>query len=153
MRIYSVSAVSVQPTTAIGMTTADAKERTEGQHVDLETVVDQVHETCLGGELDRPRLTWNGRMTQLKNGHCRFVCVTRMLSVTLDAPDVPNYILDFVMYHELLHKKLGAKMVSGRRYAHTRAFRAADRAFPHEREAPGMPQEGCRSSLAAVVIA
>ncbi len=42
---------------------------------------------------------------------------------------VPAYAVDFVMYHELLHKQLGVKVVNGRRYAHTPAFREAELAF------------------------
>ena len=33
------------------------------------------------------------------------------------------------MYHELLHKALGAKIVNGRRYVHTHEFRVAERKF------------------------
>jgi hypothetical protein len=39
------------------------------------------------------------------------------------------------MYHELLHKVMGSKVVNGRRYAHTPAFREAERAFPRYEEA------------------
>jgi hypothetical protein len=33
------------------------------------------------------------------------------------------------MYHEMLHKKIGLKEVNGRRYAHTQAFRNAEKKF------------------------
>jgi hypothetical protein len=44
---------------------------------------------------------------QIKMGHYDFIRDTVMLSVTLDAPDVLDYVVDYVMYYELLHKKLG----------------------------------------------
>jgi predicted metal-dependent hydrolase len=68
-------------------------------------------------------------------GHYDFFRDLVMLSVTLDDPDVPDFVVDFVMYHELLHKVMGSKVVNGRRYAHTPAFREAERAFPRYEEA------------------
>ena len=44
-------------------------------------------------------------------------------SATLDARDVPSYVVDFVVYHELLHKKHGAKWQNGRQAVHTSSFR------------------------------
>jgi hypothetical protein len=121
--------------TALELTTADAEDFTQGRHFDLETVFDRVNATYFDGEIERPRLTWNARITRAKMGHYDFFRDTVMLSVTLDAPEVPDFVIDFVMYHELLHKVMGAKVVNGRRYAHTPAFREAERTFPRYEEA------------------
>jgi len=144
VRIYSVGDDFAEATTALEMTTAGADELTEGQYVDLEAVFDRVNQTYFDGKLDRPRLTWNGRITRFKMGHYDLLRDTVMLSVTLDAQDVPGYVLDFVMYHELLHKKLGVTIRDGRRYAHTRAFREAERAFPRYEEAQAFLNRGTR---------
>jgi hypothetical protein len=58
-----------------------------------------------------------------------------MISITLDGPQIPAYLLDFVMYHELLHKDLGFRESNGRRYAHTRNFREKERRFRFYSEA------------------
>ena len=39
------------------------------------------------------------------------------------------------MSHELPHKALGVRVVNGRRYAHTPAFRRAERRFRYYNEA------------------
>ena len=117
--------------TALEMTTTEIGQRTEGRCFDLEAIFERVNRTYFDGQLERPRLTWNERITQVKMGHYDFLRDTVMLSVTLDAPRVPDYVVDFVMYHELLHKKLGTKVLNGRHYAHTPAFREAERAFAH----------------------
>ena len=52
-----------------------------------------------------------------------------MLSVSLDDARVPEQLVDFVMYHELLHKKHGSLLVSGRWLAHMPAFRADEQLF------------------------
>ncbi|MFN2286346.1 MAG: topoisomerase II, partial [Anaerolineae bacterium] len=74
-------------------------------------------------------LTWNKTLTHRKFGHYQTTTNTVMLSLSLDDAAVPPYVVDFVMYHELLHKHLGIKFVNGRRYAHTAEFRDAERRF------------------------
>ena len=133
---YAAGEDFVEGVTALEMTTAGVDNRTQGRCFDLEAVFARVNRTYFDGELDRPRLlTWNARITRVKMGHYDFLRDAVMLSVTLDAPDVPDYVVDYVMYHELLHKKLGRQVVNGRHYAHTPAFREAERAFSHYGEA------------------
>ena len=60
-----------------------------------------------------------------------------MLSISLDDPRVPSSLVDFVMYHELLHKKHGAVLVNGRRLVHSPQFRAEERRFPDYSEVVG----------------
>ena len=52
------------------------------------------------------------------------------LRTAVDDPQVPASLLDFVMYHELLHKKHGVTMVNGRRLVHTPGFHTDERQFP-----------------------
>jgi predicted metal-dependent hydrolase len=68
-------------------------------------------------------------------GHYNAHTDTLMLSITLDAVPVPRYVIDYVMYHEMLHKQFGVSVVNGRRYAHTPEFRAAEQAFARYEEA------------------
>ncbi|MEA3349379.1 MAG: hypothetical protein U9Q82_02015 [Chloroflexota bacterium] len=58
-----------------------------------------------------------------------------MISISLDDSDVPTYLIDFIMYHELLHKKIGQKIINGRIYSHTSEFRAAESEFHHYEKA------------------
>lgn len=106
-----------------------------GRHYDLVEVFKRVNALYFGGRLDRPTLTWNGTLTRRKVGHYQQSRDVVMLSITLDDPAVPPYVVDFVMFHELLHKELGAKVSGGRRYVHTAAFRRAEKRFPRHAEA------------------
>ena len=58
-----------------------------------------------------------------------------MISLALDDARVPVSAIDLVMYHELLHKHLGVQVINGRHYAHTEAFRRAERQFRQYAEA------------------
>jgi len=103
---------------------------TLGRHNDLEAVFERVNAAYFNGGLARPVLTWNAAITRRKVGHYEPATDTVMLSLTLDGPAVPEYVVDFVMYHELLHKHLGIAFINGRQRAHTPAFRKAEKRFP-----------------------
>ncbi len=106
-----------------------ADTQTAGVHHDLAVAYERVTQRYFNGDLARPRLTWNRILTGQKFGHYDPLADTVMLSCTLDQPDVPEFVVDFVMYHELLHKKHGAAWQNGRQAVHTPAFRAEERTF------------------------
>ncbi len=96
---------------------------------DLAEAFDRVNAAYFAGEMSRPRLTWSRRVTGRKFGHFDFAGDTVMISMTLDAPQIPSYVVDFVVYHELLHKALGVHWRNGRGAAHTPEFRRRERQF------------------------
>ena len=110
-------------------------DQQRGQYYDLNVVFERVNQLHFNGQVKRPRLTWSALRTTRKMGHYRFSTDTVMISLTLDQARVPPYAIDFVMYHELLHKQMGTQVVNGRRYSHTPAFRAAERRYPQYAEA------------------
>jgi hypothetical protein len=108
---------------------------THGQYFDLAEIFERVNTEYFNGTVARPRLTWNRTITHRKFGHYQPTTDTLMISITLDQAHVPAYAIEFVMYHELLHKRLGIDMVNGRRYAHTTEFRTQERAFRYYEKA------------------
>ena len=98
---------------------------------------ERVNEAHFGGSMSKPRLVWNHTLTARKFGHYQQSRDTVMLSISLDDPRVPPSLVDFVMYHELLHKKHGAVIVNGRRLVHSPQFRAEERRFPDYSEVVG----------------
>jgi hypothetical protein len=120
---------------SLEMMTADLSTSTQGQYYDLAAVFDRVNAAYFDGVLSAPRLTWNKTLTHRKFGHYQFNTDTVMLSLSLDDAAVPPYVVEFVMYHELLHKHLGVKLINGRRYAHTTEFRNAERCFAQYEQA------------------
>lgn len=114
---------------------------TQGHVHNLDESFARVNAACFGGAMPRPKLEWNRALTGRKFGHYRFSTDTVMLSVSLDMPDVPALAVDFVMYHELLHKRHGVIMVNGRRIAHSAAFRADERRFARYEEAERLLNE------------
>ncbi len=120
---------------------AGLPEQPTGLHHDLAVAFERVNGQYFDGSLARPRLTWSRTFTGRKFGHYDPVRDTVMLSCSLDRADVPAFVVDFVLYHELLHKQLGVDWRNGRAAAHTPEFRAAERRFAQHAEAERILQQ------------
>ncbi|HEX2971306.1 MAG TPA: hypothetical protein VHP11_03175 [Tepidisphaeraceae bacterium] len=110
-------------------------EQSRGAYYDLAAVFDRINERYFRGKLARPKLIWSRIFTGRKFGHYDSIRDTVMVSSTLDQSGVPDYVVDYLVYHELLHKHLGVRVVGGRRYSHTGEFRLWERRFERFREA------------------
>jgi hypothetical protein len=100
-----------------------------GHAHNLNESFDRVNTVYFAGNLAKPRLRWNHVLTASTFGHYEFARDTVMLSLSLDDPAVPEQVVDYVMYHELLHKIHGVKLMNGRRLVHTSAFRKDEQNF------------------------
>ncbi len=135
LKAYSESDTFLEVVMALEMTTDVGSASPRGRYYDLDEVFERVNAAYFSGKLPRPQLTWNQVLTRRKFGHYDALRDTVMVSITLDTADVPAYVVDFIMYHELLHKQLGVNVVNGRRYAHTSDFREAEQRFARYAEA------------------
>jgi len=114
-----------------GVIECDAK----GRVFDLDDVFEKVNREYFGGKMEKPLCHWNRTLTLAKFGHYQPSRDRVMISVTLDDENVPAFVVEFVMYHELLHKKHGAAWSNGKRYVHTPAFREEEKKFKYFHEA------------------
>jgi hypothetical protein len=117
-----------------------------GRCHDLAQSFARVNAAYFAGELTPPRLTWSRTITKRLMGYYLAERDTLMLSLTLDRADVPAHIVDFVMYHELLHRVLGVPLIDGRRRPHGRAYREAERKFEGYAEADAFLKRLAQSS-------
>lgn len=65
----------------------------------------------------------------------------------LDSPDVPGYVIDFVVFHEMVHAAVGPELVNGRRLVHTRRFREFEVLHPERVRAEAWIRENIDSLL------
>lgn len=106
-----------------------------GRAYDLEKMFARLNRKFFDDELEKPTLTWSQRRTRRILGHHDPVHETIVISKTLDARDVPEWFVEYILYHEMLHIKHPARLINGRRYYHTNAFRAEEHRFPYYEEA------------------
>jgi predicted metal-dependent hydrolase len=97
----------------------------------LEESFNRVNEKYFNSLIDRPNLVWGGK-TKRQLGCYDFHTDTIKISLMLAGEEL---LLDYVMYHELLHKKLKFKATARRNLFHSKAFRDAEKRFMGYEEA------------------
>jgi len=107
----------------------------QGEIYDLDRMFAKLNRRYFDGGINKPTLTWSQRKTRSILGHHDHVHDSITISKTLDSADVPEWFVEYILYHEMLHIKHPARLIDGRRYYHTSAFRADERRFPHYQEA------------------
>ncbi|MFC1603587.1 hypothetical protein ACFL5F_01045 [Planctomycetota bacterium] len=110
-------------------------EQTKGVYYDLAASFDRVNAKYFNGNIRRPRLVWSHTFTLRKFGHYDRTRDTVMVSMSLDKKGIPEYVTDFIMYHELLHKALGIMWNNHRQAVHTPQFLEKERCFHQYLEA------------------
>lgn len=102
---------------------------TAGSHRDIGESLDRLLESGLltDSDIDNSYFTWTVGPGFTKVGSCNAMFRVVTVSSSLDSPDVPDKVLDFVTYHESLH--LGRGYRPNRR-AHDLAFRESEHMFP-----------------------
>lgn len=110
-------------------------EKPAGIAHDLSASFTRVNARYFASSINRPALVWSRTLTGRKFGHYDFIQDTVMLSRSLDHHAVPELLIDYIMFHELLHKKHGIRWANGRHHAHTPDFRREEKKFEGHREA------------------
>ena len=108
---------------------------TKGEVYDLDEMFDSLNFWYFGSRLPKPTLTWSPRKSFHILGHHDSTHNTISISRSLDSTTVPRFVVEYVMFHEMLHIAHPTVHHRGRRYNHTAAFRRDERRFPQYHEA------------------
>jgi hypothetical protein len=90
----------------------------------LENSFDKVNEKYFLGLIERPNLTWHNSLRRLGS----YEYGTDTISISEILLEDTN-LLDYVMYHEMLHKKHKFHNNNGRNHHHTHEFRKMEKMF------------------------
>jgi hypothetical protein len=104
-------------------------ENAQGEYHDLDELFTVVSQEYLDSSFIKPRLCWNSILTTRKLGHYESARDRIVLSPSLDRKEIPSFVVEFVLYHELLHKHHGVEWLNGKRMVHTPAFRRSEKKF------------------------
>lgn len=108
----------------------------QGDHYDLETMYRRLNREYFDALLPTVRLGWSVQRSRTRFGYHDGDLDLIVLNRRLDSPEVPEDVVAFVLYHEMLHVKHGiGRRDDGRRSLHPPAFQADERRFPGQREA------------------
>jgi predicted metal-dependent hydrolase len=100
-----------------------------GRWQNLDERFDRLNHTYFGGTLERPRLTWSPTKSRRILGRYDSTHRTIFVSLLFDSPDIPDYVIDYVLYHEMLHIKHPSRAENCRLITHPPEFRADEKRF------------------------
>ncbi|HZP62714.1 MAG TPA: SprT-like domain-containing protein [Terriglobales bacterium] len=107
----------------------------KGRTYDLEAIFEDLNRRFFHGLLGRPQLTWSPSRARNSLGHYDPAHNAIVVSRVFDHPGVPTYVVEYILYHEMLHLKHPVKLRGSRRCVHSPEFQAEEKLFPHLEEA------------------
>jgi hypothetical protein len=132
--------------------------RPQGRCCDLAELAAEVKERYFADDLTagitwgrrrpRRRRRTRGRRVSLQLGSYHPEQDLVRIHPVLDQPWVPRFVLEAVIYHELLHAALPPRHEGGRRRVHTPEFRRRERLFPYLQRAQAWIEENLSRLLA-----
>jgi len=102
-----------------------------GRHYDLEEIFHALNQRFFAGQIFPQRLGWSRQGSRRVLGHYDSGHKTIVVSRTLDSPSVPRHVVEYVVFHEMLHIRFPVERRGQRRVIHSREFREAEKKFPH----------------------
>ena len=114
-----------------------------GRHHSLEKIYRELNGIHFNNQIEIARIGWGLRRSRKRMGHYDPAHHTITLSPVLDAPGVPEYVVQYIVYHEMLHAVFEHAPARGRRRHHTAEFRRAEEAFPRSASAKKFLGEYC----------
>jgi hypothetical protein len=95
--------------------------RTEGTNYELLESFERLKDQGLVPDLPNTYITWTRNPNKARLGYCSILMRVIAISSALDTERVPEYVTEYVLYHELLHLRGG--------------LRSLERIHPRHREA------------------
>jgi hypothetical protein len=114
-----------------------------GRHLDLRLLRDRVNERYFDGSIEVD-ITWGRAATRRRrrggSASIRLGSYNARENLVrihphLDRPEVPEYVVESVVHHEMLHAALPPVVKNGRRRLHTPEFRRRERLYQRYAEA------------------
>lgn len=101
----------------------------QGNQYDLAPIFVALNRRYFGGRLHRPTLGWSSRTWRAQLGCFDPGLDQIILNRRLDRETVPKCVVEYVLYHEMLHVKHPIRAAACGLQAHSAAFRAEEQRF------------------------
>ncbi len=117
----------------------------KGEIYDLENIFTKINLIYFQNSVSKPTLTWSARKTYRILGHHDATHETIVISKSLDSKKVPKFVVEYVVFHEMLHIFHPTTHRNGRRYNHTAQFRRDEKKFAYFEEAENWIQRNVKA--------
>jgi predicted metal-dependent hydrolase len=101
-----------------------------GHHYHLDEIFEDLNRRFFHGLMGRPQLTWSRDHARNRLGHYDPAHNAIVISRVFDHPRVPRFVVEYILFHEMLHLKHPVKLRGSRRCVHSREFMAEEKVFP-----------------------
>lgn len=113
----------------------NARIRHQGRHFNLMDSFKSLNDSYFGGSVDSS-ITWGRRISHSRGRVVRLGSYSPSGNVIrinpiLDREFVPQYVIEAITYHEMLHRLLGFEYADGRRLSHYRRFKEMEKKYIH----------------------
>lgn len=101
----------------------------QGRHYDLEALFEQLNREYFAGELQRPHMGWSARNWRRQFGSYDPGPNQIVLNRRMDRPGIPQFVVEYVLFHEMLHVKHPTRRSGCTLLSHSPEFRREERRF------------------------
>ncbi|MBN2326379.1 MAG: M48 family metallopeptidase [Candidatus Omnitrophica bacterium] len=107
----------------------------QGKYYNLRRSFQRVNQTYFNNALPEPQLSWSPTRSRRQLGYHDSALNLIVISRFLDRESVPEFMVDYIMYHELLHTIIRPGRRNGRRIVHSQEFKRREREYEFYDEA------------------
>ena len=100
-----------------------------GRHFDLEKMFGELNQKYFAGKLEAPHIGWSVRSWRRQFGCYDPGPNQILLNRRMDQPGVPQYAVEYVLFHEMLHVKHPTRRSGCSLVSHSREFREEEKQF------------------------
>ena len=101
----------------------------------LDEIFEELNTKFFFGLMARPSMTWSQNSARNLLGHYDPAHNAIVVSRVFDHVRVPRYVVEYIVYHEMLHLKHPVKLKGSRRCVHSKQFQEEEKLFPHLEQA------------------
>ena len=105
------------------------EHRPAGKHYDLAPMFERLNAEYFAGSLPLPRIAWSKRVWRTQLGCYDPALDQIVMNRQLDRESVPEFVVAYVLYHEMLHQKHPVRFARCRRESHSPEFRREEKKF------------------------
>lgn len=124
-----------QPKVRRGRTSETPPMRSRGRCVDLQAIFERINrehfDNTIVAEIGWGRTPLRRRRKSIRLGVYDHQLREIRIHPALDRPEVPDYFIEYIVFHEMLHQALPTTVTAKGRVHHPPVFRARERIFPH----------------------
>ncbi len=110
-------------------------ENPAGNVYDLNEIFEDLNLRFFYGLMARPTMSWSQSSARNMLGHYDPAHNAIVISRVFDHLRVPRFVVEYIVYHEMLHLKHPVKLRGSRRCVHPKQFQEEEKLFPRLEEA------------------